>query len=208
MGRIITESGAVKAKAAPKLLRADLRALPSELVTNDVNDETKIHELDEPHVIEQILSDQKKARLEAEKPAKKEPEAPGLPQQRSLELTQEAVDVIRLRVLRAWASTQRAARNGEINIPVDGTVKHLWWPRNDWREYSMRRGNPPPDRDRPKHLRGLRIEIDISAGKLPETITRTLLQRAVEVDPKWAKELARIMNNEPEPEDTRPMVIL
>ena len=62
--------------------------------------------------------------------------------------------------------------------PPRQPVRHLWWPRDDMAIYELRDGNPPADVDRPAHLKGYRLEIDL--GLVPrdvrEEIKRTLLQ--------------------------------
>ncbi len=39
-------------------------------------------------------------------------------------------------------------------------VRHLWFPGDDTQKYALRDGNPPHDKDRPKHLRGFDLVVD------------------------------------------------
>lgn len=40
-------------------------------------------------------------------------------------------------------------------------LHHLWFPRNTVNCYELRPGKPPPDYERPKHMRGFKIAIEI-----------------------------------------------
>ena len=159
-GNKIEEAG----RASPELLREDLRALPSELLTKDAGDADRIYESDEAHVQQSILRDYATAA------AGKTPEAEdklGAEAVRGGRLTQESVDFVRLRVMRA-ISTNDLTPGEKLK------VSHLWFPRDDVNAYELRMGNPPADSQRPKHLRRLRLEIDLSTGRLPETIVDKL----------------------------------
>lgn len=86
---------------------------------------------------------------------------------------QGAVDEVRTAVLmQLLVSAVRA----EVRKPP---VRHLWFPRASTRAYDLRDGNPPSDTDRPKHLRGLRLELDL--GELPpslvEQVNALIVQR-------------------------------
>jgi len=72
--------------------------------------------------------------------------------------TQDVVDEVRIRVLLNWLRT--CDEKGWFPAPV----MHMWFPKPDNAEYEMRHGNAPPDADRPKHLRRLRLEIDANAA--------------------------------------------
>lgn len=47
-------------------------------------------------------------------------------------------------------------------------VRHLWFPQDNVNRYELRDGNPPADVDRPKHLRGQSLVIDI--GVIPADV--------------------------------------
>lgn len=189
----ITEKGVVKAKASPELLPEMLRKLPGDLVTKDIEVEDKAHkeDVDTPHVIKAIAKD--RARLErGEKsvdPLAKEPEP--IPDE-DPRLNQPMIDIRRVCVMREWARTQKALiASGK---PSDVSVRHLWFPENDHRNYVMRPGNPPPDSQRPKHLRGFQLAIDLGAKLLPEEITKMLEKRGVGVPSGYAKLVRNEMN--------------
>lgn len=142
-----------KGRGKGKLLREDLRALPGDLVTDDIEDESKIHELDPDHVQADILADYGKEHRE------ERPEQFNKINRTLSQAGQWGVDQIRLRVLRTWLGTQ-ISRGQKGNGPDLG-VKHLWFPDDNLDRYGLRDGNPPADVDRPKHMRGLRLEIDL-----------------------------------------------
>jgi hypothetical protein len=189
----ITESGVVKPKASPELLPEVLRKLPSDLVTKDIEVEDKAHkeDIDTPHVIKSIAKDRAKQEL-GEKPIDpfaKEPEP--IPDE-DPRLNQHMIDIRRLCVLREWANTQKSfIARGK---PSDVSVKHLWFPENDHRNYVLRSGNPPPDSQRPKHLRGYHLEIDLGAKELPGEITKLLKERGVPVPSGYAGLVKQAMN--------------
>lgn len=176
--------GYVKAKrAAPKLLREDLRTLPGELVTENVEEGDKVHELDEPHVRRDILKDFATKASGGETPdeawdrkqaEKKKADAadPRLEHcalsRMSPEKRQEKIDAVRLRVMKVMA--EMAKVNIKKGRPVDMSVKHLWFFDDDLNHYGYRDGTAPHNSSRPKYLRDMKLEIDLLAGKLPETI--------------------------------------
>lgn len=162
-------------RAGPELLREDLRKLPGELVTKEIADGDKIHDLDDPHIVESIKQDWCEAQVGYTNPLLKEAEplgAAAIKRTEHLTLNQSRVDEVRLRVMRAWAQTN--IEWIEAGKTPDLRVRHVWFPKNDVNQYSLRRGNPPSDTDRPKHMRGLRLEIDLESRKLPETIVERL----------------------------------
>jgi len=136
-------------KAAPELLREDLRALPSEFLTKDIEDGTRIHEIDDPHTQEDL-----KDQLQEEKSALP-PLPAGAPVGEVVPLNQWQVDLVRLRAMQSVIHAESRKAKPDLS------VRHLWFPRNNVNEYALRRGNPPSDRERPVHLKGLRLEIDV-----------------------------------------------
>lgn len=71
-------------------------------------------------------------------------------------VTQERVDKKRARI--QFNIAVEAAKRGTREAPV----QHVWFPENTMRKSELRDGNPPSDTDRPRHLRGLRLAIDVS----------------------------------------------
>lgn len=75
---------------------------------------------------------------------------------RAWTVTQERVDKKRARV--QFNIAVEAAKRKTREAPV----RHLWFPENTVRKSELRDGNPPSDTDRPVHLRGLKLVIDVS----------------------------------------------
>lgn len=83
-------------------------------------------------------------------------------------LTQREVDKVRVRVLLACTIT--AVEDG-VKKPK---VRHLWFPKpGRTSPRQLRDGNAPSDRDRPPHLRGLHLVIDV--GEIPEDVRDAVL---------------------------------
>jgi hypothetical protein len=164
----------IERPAAPKLLTEQMRKLPGDYVTDEVAVEDRVHELDDPHTVSTIVSERLEEELGIAQPKEEEKKVcpPVNPDPRANTLNQLRVDEIRLRVMKAVSQTQ-------MNNMIKGRthnldVRHLWFPKNDIREYELRFGNPPSDSSRPKHMRGLELHIDIMSGELPKTIVDRL----------------------------------
>jgi hypothetical protein len=167
--RVLTESGWVDGKAAPRLLPEPLRELPSDYVTNEIEDASRVHELDPAHILEALVDDRREA--EQGKQPEAEQNLPRLPGPEHTRCTQDNIDLIRLRVLSVLVS-QNAARVDGGQLP-DLRVRHIWFPSDDvLGECLLRWGNPPPDRDRPRHLKHKSIEIDPS--QMPASIVERI----------------------------------
>lgn len=69
--------------------------------------------------------------------------------------TQKTVNDVKVRVV--WNMLKSMVQH---DLPAYG-IKHLWFPYPNDTAYSMRDGNPPPDSERPKHLRKKDLIIDI-----------------------------------------------
>jgi hypothetical protein len=70
-------------------------------------------------------------------------------------LTQERVQAIRERVTGNLVISMLKANMSEWPL------SHLWFPRNTINCYELRNGKPPPDYERPKHMRGMLIAIQV-----------------------------------------------
>lgn len=77
-------------------------------------------------------------------------------------VTRRGVEKARIRV--TFACLISAVERGERHPPV----RHLWFPEDRISLYHLRDGNPPADQDRPPHLRGHRLAIDI--GEIPQDV--------------------------------------
>lgn len=146
-------------------IREDLRRLPSEYVTTDVDDPGKVHALDPGHVRDTIAEERF-----AEDQASKDPAAPAAPPWRPVR--QDLVDLIGLSATKQLLIT--ASGELESGRPTGLRVYHLWFPKNDIRVYALRRGNPPPDSERPAHLRGIDLVVDpcVLKPRVLETIKK------------------------------------
>lgn len=105
-------------------------------------------------------------------------------------LNQLEVDLIRLRVLRRMANTAQMYTRFGMQ-PDRWPVNHLWFPTPNVNDRELRRGNPPPDSERPKHLRGVALELDLNAG-LPETVRRAMADNAQREEIFAADEAAQL----------------
>lgn len=160
-----------KSRGKGKLLREDLRRLPKELLTDEIEDGDKVHELDPEYVRDEVALDAYEKAVNPPEP-EEEPEV-GVPEWKPVR--QDFVDMIILRVMKAllesaMARIERGAHHGL-------KVYHLWFPRNDIREYELRPGNPPGDAERPEHLKHAHIVVDPFA--IPERI-----MDMIKADPK------------------------
>ena len=175
--------------AAPQLLPDHLRKLPGELVTKDVDDPDKAHDLDAPHVVRTIVKDfaEGHAKEEAKTPEAvgKKLWAPG-PGERA-PVRQWFVDVVKMRVIAALV--RRAVAAFEANRSYDLTPCHLWFPVNNANEYMIRMGNPPPRKERPKHLRDIDLVVDVLSP--PRSIMDEFKKRGVDFDPAKLLETAK-----------------
>lgn len=158
-------------KAAPKLLREDLRVLPSEIVTNEIEEESKVHELDAPHIRDSFLEDfvEEAEGKTPEKQLTTDDVAPKLPEKKIRKISQASqfdVDLIRLRVMKACLDTEKIrVRRG---LPLDLGKRYLWFPEDNLDYYCLRRGNPPAPQDRPGYLKHKELHIDLEV--LPKRI--------------------------------------
>lgn len=187
---VIGEDGKLKTKAAPELLRAEMRALPGELVTKDVDDADRVHDLDAPHIREVLVEEAREASGEAvwagEADAPPPPDAkpPQTPREAMANNPQLAVDVVRLRVLRAWASAETDQISG--GRPTDMGFRYLWFPiPGDFDCYEWRKPPVPIDRDRPAHLRGLDLVVDLQNTALVKRIVHNLVEHFLPVDKRF-----------------------
>lgn len=177
-----------KAEAAPEQLPSRLRQLPSDLVTKDADDPHRVHAEDPPHILRSLVKEQAQREVGFVNPFLDEagPQAPKLPNEHtSPKLEQWKIDLVALRVKRAWAETQKD--NLRLRIAPNFAPHHLWFKANDVRIYELREGNAPPDSERPKHLRRFNLTIDITDATMPPELLARLEERGLRVDGAWAE---------------------
>lgn len=182
--------GFVKGKAAPKQLDEELRKLPSDSVTDDIDDPDRVHQDDAEHVRESIIYDKEQAEKKAEAPTSPQEEVDKLPAVKpheyvllrdlGFERRQWEIDVIRMRIMKALLAT--ACSEIEANKPVDlEAVHHVWFaPPGEVNAYQLREGNPPPKSERPWWLHN--IELHVVLNEVPNTVRHALTERGHSFD--------------------------
>lgn len=156
-------------------LPPQLRVLPSEAVTKDIDDPDRAHALDPQHIVNDIAKDY----LEERKAPEQKPEA-------FRPVTQEEVDLRALLVCKAIVATNRLLHRSRQEPRWH--VRHLWFPENDARVYELRDGNPPADSERPDHLRRIDLVVDPTAP-LRRLAGRLLNDDGTKLDPMLSKML-------------------
>lgn len=169
--------------ASPKLLREDLRRLPSDLYTEESEDPDKVHQEDAEHVQSQIIHEY----FERAQDEMDGPPAPDGEEELKLsrvardakgqdaKITQEQVDIIRMAaILNRLRWTIFAKAMGE---PVHDGHQYLWFDKDDINHYEIRPGNPPARSRRPKHLKNIDLVVDVH--KPPQRIKDMLEARGV-----------------------------
>jgi hypothetical protein len=136
----------------------------------DIEDGSKPHELDPPHIVEALeeehINKEEYGILAFDDPRRDAQEAirnPVAPftsdDTREHTITQQRIDAVRLRVLPfSILGAIRKKHIGVMNIPP---IRHFWFGANDDRVYELRMGNPPPDSSRPSWLKGMKLEQDL-----------------------------------------------
>lgn len=149
----VRENHYAKSRGTGELLPKELRELPADLVTKDAEDEDRVHVLDPAHIREALKNEYFDKLKEGEEPEPEKIDNEWRP------VKQEFVDAVILRAMASIIETKknRLARGWAIGP----TVYHLWFPRNDITEYSLREGNPPANIRRPAHLKNIDLVVDI-----------------------------------------------
>lgn len=158
-GKFVLRNGKwEEGKASPELLPEHMRALPDDLVTKDEADEKRIHAEDPGHIVQALVYENAKA----EKAAEQDPV--GLEKLKALAripvgdkapLTQMRIDVEKMHANVSILSSMMAAENPDLD-----KVWHIWFPTDNVNDYELREGPPPPDIERPKHLRNFNLVVD------------------------------------------------
>lgn len=190
MAQVRKEDGTwVEGKSSPVLLREDLRKLPGELVTiKEIGHEDKVHPSDAPHIVG-ALTEEYEARANAElagetpsaekKIKKLKCAQPG----EVVPLSQWEIDVVKIRVIAAMINSALAAASK--GAAPELTVKHLWFPEDNVNHYHLRNGNPPAAQERPRHMRRMKLEVDVFNP--PQSVVDVLKRQGVDLDLMWAK---------------------
>ena len=155
----------------PWLPPEHMRVLPSALITKDPSNADSVHELDAPHVVDDLidiyqerqhgkdpLAERKLGPVAAvDVPIEAEP-ANTIPRTEVVPVNQERVDIVRMRVMSALV--QQGIWDVENGMPWVPTIQHLWFPADNVNEYELKPGAGPPRQERPRHLRDIDLELD------------------------------------------------
>lgn len=148
-------------KAQPEQLKPELARLPSEIVTKDEGEENKAHELDERHIVDAIEQEWLESQDKKTNTSLKDEVAKAsAPVGEVVPLSQPRVDMVIFRciVSKLEALSEGLAKGIDQNVDQ---IFHVWFPQDNVNKYSLKKGNPPADSQRPKHLRGLNLVVDI-----------------------------------------------
>jgi len=143
-------------------LPQEVRNLPEELIATDLADPEKVYKSDAPHIIDELSEEHIKAQETPKEIKKLRCAQVG----EYVPLSQWEIDVVRMRVIKTTVDSMLVW--ADRGIEPDYSVNHLWFPDDNVNHYELRKGNPPSNRDRPKHLHGFSIEIDVLC--IPERV--------------------------------------
>lgn len=156
-------------KATPWLPPEHLRGLPSEFVTKDTSDGDKIHELDPPHIVKELVAKHEAALSKSSdslpNTVRRLSEAVA-PVGARVPLSQERIDIVRFKTIRSRITRLAASPEPEKDL-AEMNVDYVFFPDNNVNKVEIRKkpGNPgryrPLPQPLPKHLRGFKLEIDI-----------------------------------------------
>lgn len=151
-------------RAEPELLPEDQRSLPEEILTKDIDDPDRVYRTDVPHIRNAIAEDHffEGVKQELHKPDDIESAMKQLadaPIGEVVPLSQERIDVVRMK--HCYSLLTKIVDAMEKGLLVDKHVyQHVWFPENNVNHRAIRDGLPPPDSERPKHLRGFDLVVD------------------------------------------------
>jgi hypothetical protein len=178
MKKVFRNGKWVEGKAGPEHLPEDLRKMPAKFLTKDTGDPDRIHQLDDPHIRKALLREQTQKEIQIHK---KEP-IEGLhraPLGEVVPLRQDFIDVEKMHVMRGLINGQlREVEAGTRSEPDLETIHYLWFPENNVNSWVVKVGHPPPDSERPKHLRGFDLVVDLM--NIPQRIRDELKSRGMD----------------------------
>jgi hypothetical protein len=163
-----------------KNLPEHLKGLPENLIGTDMADPDKVDEHDAPHIVGELIEQHAKTEKDKARVPYKKLKCAQIGE--VVPLSQWEIDVVRMRVISS--TVNKLLNEAKTGQDPDMSVNHLWFPEDNVNHYALRTGNPPSDRDRPKHLRGYRIEIDITS--IPESV-RDVIEEQKRIDALNAK---------------------
>jgi len=151
-----------KFRGKGRLIAKDLRKLPSELVTDEHSDGSRVHVLDPPHIKRRLIDDYKAKQLQESVHQRPTYILRGKVSQHG----QRGIDYERIHafkgVLRTiWKLLARGKRN--VSYP-----RYLWFPEDRLSKVELRVGSVPSDSDRPHWLK--RRDLVIDPGNIPKRL--------------------------------------
>lgn len=170
-----------KDRPSPTLLPGSLRRLPGEYVTKDTGDPDKLHPLDVdfPHIVESVV-DELQNKERAPNKRLKDDGLKRAPLGEIVPLRQDFIDMERWFAIKGIVKQQlEMLREGEIKEPDIQTIRHLWFPENNVNNIHLREGRPPPDSERPKHMRGFEIVVDLM--HIPQSIVDEMWRKGIDI---------------------------
>jgi hypothetical protein len=171
--RAVSKPYKFTSKKQKKKLPADLAKLPSELVTNEIGEEDKIHKNDAPHVRLGIVKAAAKKEKRVVKQnilaeaymrtlltgiAKSDPTRP--------------VDQFLVDICRGWVLAKKA-----LSADPNFAPRYLWFEKSRGWAMTLKKGEPPPDRRRPLHLRRLKLRLNMLSW--PERVVDILKEAGI-----------------------------
>lgn len=181
---VLRDGKFVEGKASPWLPPEHMRKLPQSFTTRDEAEGEKVHELDPPHIVRALTAEQSKLEAKPALPEAVQQVADALfPSNEVVPLSQERIDIIRFRVLRARIT--RLAASPDPQKALDETkVDYIYFPENNVNKYELRAKEARPGvsalpHPLPRHLRGFRLELDIYSW--PQSMVDALAQLGIVV---------------------------
>lgn len=168
-----------KEKASPWLPPEQMRGLPSDYYTKNPSDPDRVHEDDAPHIVEALVADRDKKYQEPEKKKGLDAVEGAAKDYRTLPFTQENIDWCRFAILNNRVKGAMKQIQAGYAQEVDLSVNHVWFPDASFNEVLMREGNAPADSERPKHLKGKELFLDVR--NWPSTVKEAMLKKGIEL---------------------------
>ena len=166
----------VEGKASPELVPEHMRGLPASWTTKDEAEGDKVHALDPPHIVEELVE----KNLAAENPAVKKELTPALkaleaaiaPPGVVVPLNQIRIDLVRFRIIQKRVAKYAAAVAAGQECDL-AKIDLVWFPSDNVNVYMLMPREKAPAK-RPPHLRNYKLEIDIF--NWPQSILDALLE--------------------------------
>lgn len=165
MPKVFRDGKWTEGKASPELLRPELRELPANRLTKDIDDPDRIHALDSPHIVA-ALNDEITEREADERidPLGKRTLDYGLPGPGEAAPLSQRLVYRRIAMMYALTWEIHFERRWKEFLQSGRwkpEVQHLWFPEDNINHYTTRPGHAPENKRRPKFMRGLYLDFDL-----------------------------------------------